>query len=414
MVDLDLSLDAEVRQRTSGHHAGRDFGPGDPHGLADEGHGSGRAGIDLQNVDVVALERVLNVKEPDDIEFARECAGVLADPGDDLVVERVGRDRARAVPGMHARLLDVLHDARDDTPLPVRDPVHVHFDRVFEELVHEDRAIRSGRHRTGHETLQTGLVVYDAHGPAAEHVGGANEHRIADRAGDALRFLDGGRDAVRRLEEVKFVEKDLKAFAILGPVDVIGRGTDDRYAGLLEGHREVEGRLAAELDDDAVRPLPVYDIEHVLPGEGFEVELIAGVVVRADGLRVAVDHNGLVPVLPKSERSVHAAVVELDALADPVRAPAQNHNLLPIGNPCFVLGLVRGVIVGGVRLELRAAGIHKLERALDAVFLPMRAYGEFVGTGEPGELEVGKPVLLRAAQKADRKALVPMGGDLSL
>src|SRR3712207_7462459 len=48
--------------------------------------------------------------------------------------ERVGRQGAGAVAGVDARLLDVLHHARDvDLALRVAHAVHVHLDRVGED-----------------------------------------------------------------------------------------------------------------------------------------------------------------------------------------------------------------------------------------------------------------------------------------
>ena len=42
---------------------------------------------------------------------------------------------------MDARFLDVLHDAPDYHVFPVRKSVDVHFDRVFEEVINEHRAV---------------------------------------------------------------------------------------------------------------------------------------------------------------------------------------------------------------------------------------------------------------------------------
>ena len=98
----------------------------------------------------------------------------------------------------------------------------------------------------------------------------------------------------------------------------------------------------------------VVDLQHVLKGQRLEVEAICGVVVGGDGLGVAVDHDGLEPVLAQRQRRVHAAVVELDALADAVRPAAQHHDLLLRRRLGLALFLVGRVHVGGVGGELRS------------------------------------------------------------
>ena len=57
--------------------------------------------------------------------------------------------------------------------------------------------------------------------------------------------------------------------------------------------RKVEGSLTAELHDDAHGFFLAVNGEHVFQGQRFEVKLVGSVVVGGDGLRVAVDHDGL-------------------------------------------------------------------------------------------------------------------------
>ena len=61
-----------------------------------------------------------------------------------------------------------------------------------------------------------------------------------------------------------------------------------------------------------------------------------------------------------------AAVVELDALADPVRPTAQDDGLGLIGHLGLVLGRVGAVHVGRVRLELGRAGVDPVVDRHDA------------------------------------------------
>ena len=96
----------------------------------------------------------------------------------------------------------------------------------------------------------------------------------------------------------------------------------------LDRARELERRLAAELDHDALGLLALEHGEHRRLVERLEVEAVRGVVVGRDRLRVAVDHHRLVAERAEGLHGVHAAVVELDALADPVRAGAEDDDAL--------------------------------------------------------------------------------------
>ena len=48
------------------------------------------------------------------------------------------------------------------------------------------------------------------------------------------------------------------------------------------------------------------------------------------GFRVTVDHDAFNAFLSESERSMNAAIVELDSLADTIGTAAQDHHLLTI------------------------------------------------------------------------------------
>ena len=151
------------------------------------------------------------------------------------------------------------------------------------------------------------------------------------------------------------------------------RGADDlglrAFERLLEAGGEIERRLPAELDDDAVRLLLVADVEDVLERERLEEKFVAGVVVGRDGLRVRVDHDGLVPDFLQREGGVDATVVELDALADAVRPAAEDHDLLLVRVAHFVEPVVvGGVVVGRVGLELGRAGVDEAVGGVEVDF----------------------------------------------
>src|SRR5690606_9984562 len=83
--------------------------------------------------------------------------------------------------------------------------------------------------------------------------------------------------------------------------------------------------------------------------------------------RVAVDHDRFVPGLAQREAGVDAAVIELDALPDPVRTTAENDDLATVAGVGLVLRLAEGRrFVGRIhvrrdRLELGGAAVDALE-----------------------------------------------------
>ena len=223
---------------------------------------------------------------------------------------------------MDARLLDVLHHRGD---------VGVVRRRRARRRRSRSRSRGSGRRARGRRPALERLAdvlrpVADAHRAAAEHVRGPDEHRVADPLGELDRLLGLLDDPPLRAADAEPLEQRAEALAVLGEVDRVERRAHDPVARLLERAREPERRLAAELDHDAVGLLALADGEHLLDPERLEVEPVGGVVVGRDGLRVAVDHHRLVAERAEALGGVDAAVVELDPLADPVRAGAEDHD----------------------------------------------------------------------------------------
>ena len=170
--------------------------------------------------------------------------------------------------------------------------------------------------------------------------------------------------------EPGLVQHPAERAPLLGEVDRRGRGADDRDARVGQPLGETERGLPAELADHtgdrAGLPLGVHDLEDVLEGERLEVQPVGRVVVGRHGLGVAVDHDRLVAGLGERQRRVHAGVVELDALPDPVRPGAEDdHGFLVAGRDLRLL-VVRRVVVRRGRGELGGAGVHGLVDRPDA------------------------------------------------
>src|SRR5581483_1563897 len=230
------------------------------------------------------------------------------------------------------------------------------FDAVLEEAVDEHAA----RNRRLADLL---LREADAHRPAAEHVRRADQHGIADLIGDGDGLVARRGDAPAGRADVVRAQETGEPLAILCEVDRLVRRAEDAVAGLFDRVRQLERRLPAELDDDALGLLALADREHRLRVERLEVQAVRRVVVRRDRLRVAVHHHGLVAELTEGRDGVHAAVVELDALPDPVRPRAEDDDAgLRAGGPGLLrLAPGRIEVVRG-RLDLARA---RVDAAID-------------------------------------------------
>ena len=308
-------------------------------------------------------------------ESARQPARDVLDLVELVVGERGRRDLARRVARVHARLLDVLHHRADEHVGAVGHRVDVDLDRAFQEPVDQHRVIGRCLGRGADERLQVVGVVDDLHRAAAQHVRRADDHREPDLRRDRPRLRQRPRLTVRRRRDVELGEDLRELPAVLGQIDRLGRGAQHREALLLERAREPQRRLAAELDDHAHRPFRVTDGQDVLGRHRLEVQAAGRVVVGRHGLGVAVDHDRLEPGLLQRERRVHARVVELDPLSDPVRPGAQDQHAWPGRRPDLGLVLVRRVVVRRARRELSGARVDRLEDGRDAERLAVTPNG---------------------------------------
>jgi hypothetical protein len=121
------------------HDATRHLGQWHAHRLRHERHRARRARVRLDHVQPTVVHRVLGVQQAHHAHTQRDVACGGPDLLEHLLAQRVWWQHARAVAGVHARLLHVLHDPADPNVVPVAEGVHVHLHGVLEEPVEEDR-----------------------------------------------------------------------------------------------------------------------------------------------------------------------------------------------------------------------------------------------------------------------------------
>ena len=269
---------------------------------------------------------------------------------------------------MHARLFDMLHNAGDDHLRAVRDRVHIHFNGVRQKFIQQDRGRIGHAHGLVHVASEIVFAIYDLHRPAAEHIRGPHHERITDRPGRGHGLLDIARRGIGRLFEAEFMQQFLKAFPVFSQINGIRAGADDRRAGRGQLARELQRRLPAVLDDHAVWLFNMDDLQHIFQRQRLKIQAIRGVVIGRDRLGIAVDHDRLIAGLAHGKGRLHAAVIKLNALTDPVGAAAQHHDLLPIRGPRLAFVLVTGIKIGRGGRKLGGAGIHPLVNRADIFF----------------------------------------------
>ena len=100
-----------------------------------------------------------------------------------------------------------------------------------------------------------------------------------------------------------------------------------------------------------------------------------------------------------------AAVVELDALADAIRAAAKDHHLFLGGRTDLGLVAVRRIEVRGEGFELRGAGVDEAEDRLDAGSVALRVDRGGRDAGRMGDLAIGEAGFLGLAKEVGADGL---------
>ncbi|RMU21617.1 hypothetical protein ALP35_05604 [Pseudomonas savastanoi pv. glycinea] len=297
---------------------------------------------------------------------------------------------------MNARLLDVLHDRANHHVSPVADRIDVHLDGTVQEVVQQHRAVVGHLNCFAQVTLEFVFLINDFHRAAAQYIGGTHHQRITDLRRSTNGFVFATHSGVWRLTQVEALDHLLEALTVFGTVNGVRAGADDRHTGRFKGTCQFQRRLATVLDDHTFRLLDPDDFKHVFQGDRLEVQAVRGVVIGGNGFRVAVDHDGLVPVFTQRQGRVYTAVVELDTLADTVRATAEDHDLVARRRVGFALFFVRRVQVRGVGCELGGAGVDALVDREHVQLVTMRTQVLFGNADQLGQARIGEALALEA------------------
>ena len=237
------------------------------------------------------------------------------------------------------------------------------------------------------------------HGAAAQHIGRADKHRVSDAVGHADAGFDVCDSLALGLRNGKPLHGLFKAVAVFGALNGLDTGADDGHAQFVQAVGQVDGRLAAQRDDDAVGLFQLDDVHDVLNAQRLKVQLVRNRVVRRHGLGVVVDDNGLVPRLADGPDGVNRRVVKLNALADADGSGAQHDDLFAVRDHRLILLLVGRIEVRHIRVKFAGAGINHFIDRQNAVVAAQHKDLVRLHTPQPADGRVGKAHALGAVQQ---------------
>ena len=321
-------------------HLRGDLRDREPGRLGGQGRRARDAGVHLDDDDpaVDGVDRELDVAAAGvDADLADHRDADVAQPLVLAVGEGERRGDGDRVAGVHAHRVEVLDGADDDDVVGVVAhhlelvllPAH---DRLLEEHL-GDRAVLEAGAGDAHELV---LVVREPAAEAAHREGRAHDDGVAEVVGRgehlAHRVADerAGRLGAAALDDA------LELLAVLAELDRLDVGADERAVVLLEDaavvqvHRAVERRLAAEGGEHGIRPLLGDDLLDDLRGDRLDVGRVGELGVGHDRRGVGVDEDDPDALLAQHAARLGAGVVELAGLADDDRAGADDEHALDV------------------------------------------------------------------------------------
>ena len=267
---------------------------------------------------------------------------------------------------MHARALDVLHYTGDKYILAVADRVDLEL-RAHDVLIYKDDIVGIALQYYLHVFFDVLVGERYYHVLTAEHIRRTQQHGITEvvsRGESFLRRLDG---MPLRTRDAELFEQCVESFAILRRVYRVGGRAEYAHAAVVKVLGQLDSRLSAESDDDAVGTLRRYHVVYVLFGKRLEVQPVGGIEVGGNRFGIIVDYRDVIAELFQLPHAVHGRVVELNALPYTYRTRAENYDALAVALALldilfgFVLVVVGRIEVRRFRLELRGARVDRLE-----------------------------------------------------
>jgi len=327
--DRVWQIDEAVAESQLGRHRGQ----GIAGRLGGESRTARKPCVDFDDPVILGkgVEGILDIAFADDAEMAHGADGNRAQ----LVVFAAGEGLARgdndALAGVDAHGIKIFHVAdREAVVVLVADDLE--FDLFPAEQVLLDQDLAGVAESLLRPLAHLLDAAADAGAEAAEGVGDADHHRIADLPGHALRLRDRSDRMAARHLDIDLAQLGGEEISVLGVHDRLDRGAEHSHAiaaqdpFALELDTAVERGLTAEAEQDAVR---LFLFDHLLDevgGHRQKVDLIGQVFGGLDSGDVGIDQDRPDALFLEGLDRLAPRIIEFARFADLEGGAPQNYH----------------------------------------------------------------------------------------
>src|SRR3989338_5312424 len=114
--------------------------------------------------------------------------------------------------------------------------------------------------------------------------------------------------------------------AVFCSINTFRTGSQKTDAGLMKLQRKIIGSLAPNRNNNSFRIFKFIEVEHSFKGNFFKIQLVADIIIRADGFRIAVQHEGSVAEFSYGLHRSHTAPVKFHTASNAIGTASQYQN----------------------------------------------------------------------------------------
>ena len=272
---------------------------------------------------------------------------------------------------MDTGTFNVLHDSRYQNICSITDGIYFNLfsHNVF---IYQDGMLLRDLVDNAYKFINILIADGNLHSLAAQYIGGANQHRIAQCIGCLFCFLCRKYRMACRSWDLALLQDSIKALPVLCSIHILCGSSQDRDTHLHQGFCQLNSCLSSKLHDCPVRLFNVNNTLHILRSQRLKIQLVCNIKVGADGFRIVVDNDGFIALPAEGPCAVNRTEVKLNTLPNTDRAGAKHQHLLAsAGLFCLVNASEAGIVVRCFCRKFSCTGIYHLIGSPDIIVIAL-------------------------------------------